>query len=161
MTGNVIMPSKFLGGLDEQGIQQLEDSGIAIDRTAEFDDLDLSDPTSGDITIGTLTPEETDLFVNYHQAYAEFDEHIREINSDMLRTAADHIKQGDFNPSNLPELAQERMNDDEIKLLSRLRRQVDVLRSLFFWHVSERLDAHHHTLGVRSGGRVVRRIGQG
>lgn len=161
MTSNIVMPSKFAKGLDGDAIKDLEESGIAIDRSSEFDDLDLADPVNGEITIGTLTDEEMQLFVSYHQAFADYDGLIRDINSDMLRTAADHIKEGDFNPNKLQELAKERVSEDEIKDIARLRRQVDLLRSLFYWHISERLDAHHYVLGVRSGARIVRALGKG
>lgn len=158
MTGNIVMPSKFAKRLDADALKSLEDSGIAVDHSAELDDLDLADPADGEITIGVVTDEEAKLFVSYHQAFAEYDGVMRDINSDMLRTAADRVKQGSFDVSQLNELTNERVSEDDIKTIARLRRQVDMLRSFFYWHLSERLDAHHHVLGIRSGGRVVRSI---
>ncbi|MCA1807451.1 MAG: hypothetical protein LC687_06365 [Actinobacteria bacterium] len=156
MTSNVVMPSKFASRLDGEVIKGLESNGIAIDHSAEINDLDLDDPGNGDIVVGTLTPEEAQVFVCYHHAYVEYDTMMREINSDVLLTAAEHVKQGQFDPHALDRISAERMSEADIKTIARLRRKVDMLRSFLFWHLSERLDAHHYVLGIRSGRRIVR-----
>lgn len=157
--GNVVMPSQFAKNLTDGDLEMLKDSGIEVTEVDPLEELDLDDPQNGEITIGVLTSEEAAVFADYHKTFSDLDGILRDINSDMLVDAADVIRSGNDGPASMHEAINERVTDEDRKEICKLQRRIDLLKGVLYWRIAERLDAHQHVLGVRSGGRIVRRTG--
>lgn len=159
MSDNVIMPAGFARSMAEGDLDALKEAGIRVQEGDPLEGLELDDPKNGEITIGVLTNEEASIFAELYRTYQELDDLTRSIDGEILTAAAAAVKSGKDATHLPPDFAKDKVTDDDRKKLIRLRRRTEMLKTLYLWRVCERLDAHHLLVGVRSGGRVIRRIG--
>lgn len=150
--GKVISPPQFAAKMDAETLAGLQEQGMLIKEASVIDEIELDDPKYGEDILGTLTEEETKLFVNYHAASAEMDDLHRACGSNLIIKAGEAIrdkKEKDFDTS-------DSIVEEEAYAFFQKQRQVDVLKSLLFWYIGERLDCHDHVLGIRSKRRIIK-----
>lgn len=153
---NVVALPAFQEKTGKTVAEKLGVEGIIMSFNPEFANLELPDPRPGELVIGTLVDEEVGLYVEYHKLFVELDDLIRGINSDLLSEAATHIRTGSNDLSHIQSAVEELVDETTADRLCRLQRRLDMVKTTLFYSIAERLNAHRHVLGVRSGGRITR-----
>jgi hypothetical protein len=158
---NVVTHQRFVGR--QQGdpapqpfdIEQLRRVGLVGTETAEaLSELNLREPQFGEVTVGTLTPDEAVIYAAFHKAHSERQAIERSLGGDLLMRAGSKIKEA--TEDDLVVTADDVVSEEEAVTMFRAQRKAESLKAILFWQISERIGYHDWLLSVRTKGRIVR-----
>lgn len=151
---NVISPAAFAGRgsrIDAEKIEELTSNGLLRKDAPAFDTIEVEELKYGETVLGTMSEEETLLFVNLIQASDEYEDANRDGASKQLIGMGEAVrdKQENFELS-------EKLGEDFFTELFKAQRRAEALKGLLFWYLTSRFDCHDHQIAIRTNRRVVK-----
>lgn len=152
MSAEILTPSKFAARMDESKLEGLRNNGLLVKDACPIDDLELPEPQYGEQIIGTLTAEEAELYASIYSLSGKLEELNRTGASNAFIATGEAIR--DKREKDIVEKGM--VSEDFAKEFFRTQRQLEYLKSLFFWTLSSRLDCFDYIIGVRSRRRIIK-----
>lgn len=154
MSADIVTPPQFAAKMDADRLADLKAKGLLVKDACPIDDLELPEPQYGDEIIGTLTPEEAELYVSVFLLSERIDELNRQGASEVLIGMGEAVREK--KEADIFENQNQFVTAEFAIEFFKTGRKLDYLKGLFFWTVSERLDCFDHVIGIRSKRRIVR-----
>jgi hypothetical protein len=154
---DIISPFK----LAESRLAEIREAGASIHLTLPtgIDEIKLPEPEYGETVIGTMTPEEAELFLTSYQLQLDIEDMSRNAVADLMSRVGQQIRSSDRQRSLVDSLSPASIEfEDEAteKKFTRMQQLQIHVHAMLFFQIGERLDVHHYRLGVRSKGRIVK-----
>ncbi len=164
---NIITHERFGGGNKDvstavkKDVLQISGGDIRTHVSEEeISEMKLTEPGYGEETIGYCDSAEQIMFRELWECQKWLENEGRNILGEGLTKVGTDILDSDRNKSLEDVLAEGQIkmdfvDDERGAAYFKIQRRVAMLHALFHWTVGERLNRHHHRLGVRSKMRIV------
>jgi hypothetical protein len=145
-------------------VQHLRDLGVEISvhhDDADLSDIQLEEPKYGEMLLGTVTDDERQMFIDLYRANVEMEGLTREYMGAAITRLGDAIRTSDrhkpFHEAVREDAASLDFGGPDNQLaFFRLQQKINVLKSMLYWSLGERFDAHDWSIGIRSKWRAVK-----
>lgn len=119
--------------------------------------VELAPVQPGEKRVGTLTAEESQIFLELFNLQDDMEQWDRELTRRSLLKAADLVIEDEAPglPGGVFVSPEGFLNEDEARQYHEMRHRFQYLQEMLWYNLRSRLDMFHYTLGVRRGFTVV------